>query len=349
LIERTPSDARETMIDGDSGLLHVGPVGNRPRWEPARGRLVWPNGAIARVFTAAEPDKVRGFQSDLLWCEELASWAAPETYEIARFGLRLGYAKALVTTTPKPIDQLKKILRQPGVAITKGRTLDNIGNLSPAIRLLVEQYAGTRLGRQELEAELLEDVEGALWKRDWIDARRVSAAPELARVVVAIDPAVTSEEGSDETGIIALGRGVDRRGYVLGDRSGRYSPDGWARRAVALLEELEADYIVAEANNGGEMVKHTLHVVDRSVRVKLVHASRGKLTRAEPCAAAYERGTVSHVGSFPALEDQLCEWEPGSGRSPDRLDALVWAWSELFPRVGFAMADALAAMEGARH
>lgn len=348
MIERTPSDARETMIDGDSGLLHVGPPGNRPRWEPARGRLVWPNGAMARVFTAAEPDKVRGYQSDLLWCEELASWAAPETYEIARFGLRLGYAKAIVTTTPKPIDQLKKILRQPGVVVTKGRTLDNIDNLSPAIRQLVEQYAGTRLGRQELDAELLDDVEGALWKRAWLDEHRVAVAPELSRVVVAIDPAVTAEEGSDETGIVAFGRGVDRRGYLLGDRSGRYTPEGWARRAIALLEEVEGDYIVAEANQGGELVRHTLHVVDRSVRVKLVHASRGKQVRAEPCAAAYEKGDVSHVGSLPELEDQLCSWEPGSGRSPDRLDALVWGWSELFPRQGFSMSDALAAMEGAR-
>lgn len=347
LIERTPKDARETMIDGDSGLLHVGPPGNRPRWEAQRGRLIWPNGSIARVFTAAEPNDVRGFQSDLVWGEEVAAWKAPETFDQALFGLRLGLARGIFTTTPKRSPLLRRIRTMPGVAITTGHTLENAANLSPAIRELSDQIGGTRLGRQELGGELLEDADGALWQREWIDRGRRAVAPELVRVVVAVDPAVTSTDGSDETGIVGFGKGADGRGYVLRDGSGRFSPERWARRALDMLEELDGDLIVAEGNNGGDLVAHTIRILEPRVRVKIVRASRGKERRAEPCAAAYEHGDVSHVGTMPELEDQLCSWEPGitRGWSPDRLDALVWAWSELFPsRAGFSASDAIRAM-----
>lgn len=245
-------------------------------------------------------------------------------------GLRLGeHPQVVATTTPKSVPIMRAIQDSPGVIVTRGRTLDNAGNLAPSFLTgLMARYEGTRLGRQELEGEDLDDNPDALWQREGLDACRLREAPELVRVVVAIDPAATSKDSSDETGIVVAGLGADGRGYVLADRSGRFKPDAWARRAVEAYHEYQADRIIAEGNQGGEMVEHVLGTVERGLPIRVVHATRGKVTRAEPIAALYEQGRVSHVGSLPQLEDQLCTWTPGAG-SPDRLDALVWALTEL--------------------
>ncbi len=294
-------------------------------------QLRWPNGAEAWGFSAEDPDALRGYEFDTAWCDELAAWRYPGAYDQLQFGLRVGSARQIVTTTPRPVPLVRLLLADPSTVVTHGRTLDNAANLDPAtMRYYLARYAGTRLGRQELDAELLGDVPGALWSRDALDALRVTAAPELVRIVVALDPAVTSDEDADETGIVVAGKGSDGQGYLLADLSGRFSPDGWARRAVEAYRSFGADRIVAEANNGGEMVEATLRTVDPSVPYRAVHASRGKRTRAEPVAALYEQGRVHHVGAYPALEDQLCAALPeGSGGPDDRLDALVWAFTEL--------------------
>ena len=293
--------------------------------------LRWPTGAEALGFSAEDPDGLRGYEFDTAWCDELAAWRYPEAYDQLQFGLRSGAARQIITTTPRPTPLIRSLLADPSTVVTRGRTLDNAAHLDPAtLRYYLARYGGTRLGRQELEAELLDDVPGALWSRDALDALRVSAAPELARVVVALDPATTSADDADETGIVVAGVGIDGQGYLLADLSGRYTPDGWARRAVAAYRTFQADRIVAEANQGGEMVEATLRTVDPSVPYRAVHASRGKRTRAEPIAALYEQGRVHHVGAYPALEDQLCAALPEGGAGPDdRLDALVWAFTEL--------------------
>jgi len=247
------------------------------------------------------------------------------------FGLRLGSdPRCVVTTTPRPTKQIKDLIADPTCRVTRGSTYENRANLAPAFfSQIVRRYEGTRLGRQELLAEILDDNPGALWRRPDIDDHKIATLPgELRRIVVAVDPAVTSSEDSDETGIIVAGVGHDGRGYVLDDMSLRGTPHQWGTQAVAAYSKYKADRLVAENNNGGEMVEHTVRTVDPNVSYKGVHASRGKVIRAEPIAALYEQGRVHHVGSFPELEDQLCQWEPGMA-SPDRLDALVWALSEL--------------------
>jgi len=294
-------------------------------------RLRWPNGAEAMGFSAEEPDSLRGYEFDTAWSDELAAWRYPEAFDQLQFGLRAPGARQIVTTTPRPVRLVRELLADPTTVVTRGRTLDNAANLDPAtIRYYLARYSGTRLGRQELDAELLDDVPGALWTRDRIDELRVREAPELGRIVVALDPAVSSTEDADETGIIVAAKGTDGQGYVLADLSGRYSPDGWARRAVEAYRFWGADKIVGEANQGGEMVEATIRTVDPAVSYRAVHASRGKRTRAEPVAALYEQGRVHHVGAFPTLEDQLCAALPDGGTGPDdRLDALVWAITEL--------------------
>jgi phage terminase large subunit-like protein len=239
--------------------------------------------------------------------------------------------QVVVSTTPKPLPLLKAISKAPSTVITRGKTYDNAANLDAStLKYLQDRYGGTTLGRQELDAEMLEDAEGALWNRAMIEEGRVTRAPDLRRVIVAIDPAGGSNRNNDETGIIVAGMGVDGHGYVLTDASGRYSPEGWARRAIACYMSHSADRIVAEQNFGGAMVEATIRAVSRVVPIRMVHASRGKAVRAEPVVALYEQRKIHHVGNFPALEDQLCTWEPNSGMpSPDRLDALVWAISEL--------------------
>jgi phage terminase large subunit-like protein len=294
-------------------------------------RLRWPNGAEALGFSAEDPDSLRGYEFDAAWCDELAAWRYPESYDQLQFGLRAPGARQVVTTTPRSVRVVRDLLADPSTVVTRGRTVDNAANLDTAtLRFLLARYGGTRLGRQELEAEVLDDVPGALWTRARIDELRLTAAPELSRIVVAVDPAVSSSEDADETGIIVAAKGADGQGYVLADLSCRASPDGWARRVVEALRSWGADRIVAEVNQGGDLVEATIRTVDPSAPYHPVHASRGKRTRAEPIAALYEQGRIHHVGSFPALEDQLCAALPDGGGGPDdRLDALVWAFSEL--------------------
>lgn len=330
LIAPTAADARDVMVEGESGLLAVCPPWAYPQYEPSKRRVTWPNGAIATLFSADEPERLRGPQHDRLWCDEIRAWRYPEAFDMAMLGLRLGDdPRCAVTTTPRVSPLVKRLLNDPTVEVTRGSTYENRANLAGAFfTQIAGQYEGTRLGRQELYAELLEDVPGALWKRDTIEAGRWHTAPDLIRVVVAIDPAVTAKEESDETGIVIAGMDGDGQGYVLGDESLRASPHVWASAAVKAYAAHHADRIIAEANNGGEMVEYTLRTVDENVPVKLVHASRGKQTRAEPVAALYEQGRVHHVGYFGDLEDQMCQWLPGES-SPDRMDALVWALTDL--------------------
>ena len=332
LVARTAADVRDVLVEGESGILAIHRDDERPVWKASQRRLEWPNGAIATTYSAEEPDQLRGPQSDAAWCDELAAWRYPETWDQLQFGLRLGDApRVIVTTTPRPTKLVRLLASAPDTHVTRGKTADNRKNLAPGVVADLERrYAGTRLGRQELDGEILDDSAGALWRWQWIDAARVTRAPDLRRVVVAIDPAASSHDESDETGIVVAGVGHDGRAYVLADASGRYRPEEWARTALALYREHKADCIVAEANNGGEMVAATLRVHDRGANVRTVHATRGKATRAEPVAALYEQARVSHVGALARLEDQLTTWDPATSRtSPDRLDALVWALTEV--------------------
>ena len=334
LIAPTAADAPDVMVEGESGLLAIAPNGDRPLFEPSKRRLTWSNGATATLFSSEEADRLRGPQHHLLWADELAAWKnVADVWAMAMFGLRLGRKpRAIVTTTPRPIKILREILAYPHTATTCGSTYDNRDNLAPSFfSQIVKRYEGTRLGRQELNAEILEDVQGALSTRDLLEEGRRSKAhlPPLRRIVVALDPAVSTGEDADETGIIVAGLGVDDHGYVLEDASGRFSPIERARRAVGLYRKWGADRIVAEANQGGEMVETTIRTVDANVSFRRVHASRGKITRAEPIAALAEQFRIHHVDAFPELEDQLCTYEAGSSRSPDRLDAMVWAFTEL--------------------
>jgi phage terminase large subunit-like protein len=299
---------------------------------------------MATIYNAVEPDQLRGPQHDAAWGDEVAKWKyMQETWDQLQFGLRLGTKpRQIVTTTPRPLPLIRKLMNDPTTAVTRGRTYDNAANLAGSfLKQVEERYAGTRLGRQELEGEVLEDIPGALWSRSNIDEHRIRRAPEqLHRVIVAIDPATSSEEHSDETGIVCVGLAKDadgyNRGYVLADRSVRGTPEEWAKAAVALYREFEADRIVAEKNQGGEMVEAVLRAVDRNVPVTLVSATRGKMVRAEPVSALYEQGRVHHVGTFADLEDQMCTFSQDYDRangSPDRMDALVWGLSFLFERM----------------
>ena len=338
LVAATAADARDVLVEGESGILAVAPPWCRPIYEPSKRRLTWPNGVIATTFSAEEPDRLRGPQHDAAVCDELASWSHPETWDMLQFGLRLGRKpRCLIATTPRPTKLLRELLAREGhdVVVTRGSSYDNKANLAPAFfAQIVKKYEGTRLGRQELNAELLEDTPGALWSQSLIDGTRISAAPELTRIVVAIDPAATSGEDADETGVVVVGQDKDGQGYVLADCSGRYTPIEWARIAISAYRTHHADRIVAERNNGGDMVEATLRMVDQNVPVTTVWASRGKVTRAEPISALYEQGRMHHVGTFPQLEDQMTNFtsdfdREAAGYSPDRLDAMVWAATEL--------------------
>jgi predicted phage terminase large subunit-like protein len=337
---RTSGDLRDIMVEGETGLLRTAPRHARPQYEPSKRRIVWPNGAVAALRSADEPEGFRGLQAEAVWADELAAWENPDAWDQLQLGLRLGpRPRQVVTTTPKPSALIKALLRDEGTVVTRGSTYDNRANLAPAFfRQIVTRYEGTRLGRQELHAEVLEDVEGALWTLAMIDATRRPPplihirgedVRDLNRIVVAIDPAVSAGEDSDETGIIVAGLGHDGRGYVLADRSTRAHPSDWARRAIAAFDEFGADRIVAEVNNGGELVETVIRTIRSTVPYRAVHASRGKRTRAEPIAALYEQGRVSHVEPLAALEDQMTSYTPESGNSPDRLDALVWALTDL--------------------
>ncbi|TWI89369.1 phage terminase large subunit-like protein [Roseibium hamelinense] len=337
LIGETYADVREVMVEGVSGLLAIHPKAQRPSWSPTRRRLEWPNGAVAQGFSSEDPEALRGPQFDLAWCDELAKWRyAEETFDMLQFGLRLGQKpRQLVTTTPRPVPLIKRLLGQPGTAVTHAPTRANAYNLAPGfLERIVARYAGTRLGRQELDGELIEDRPDALWSREGLEACRVDGAPEaLRRIVIAVDPPASSGAKSDACGIIAAGLGADGKAYILADRSRRRAkPADWAAVATGLWHGLSADCLIAEVNQGGEMVADVIAGADPSVPVKMVRATRGKFSRAEPVAMLYDQGRIHHAGRFPELEDEMADFGPKgltNGRSPDRLDALVWAVSDL--------------------
>lgn len=343
LVAPTYNDAREVMICGASGLLNIGAEAERPVYLPSRRRLEWPNGSIGQIFSAEDPDGLRGPQFDCAWVDEFCAWAYPEdTLLNLRMGLRLGDRPQLtITTTPKPLASLKILMAEPGVVVTRAATRDNAQNLSPAfIQSIYEIYGGTRLGRQELNGEILEDREGALWTRALIDNALVGVAPEdIHKTVVAIDPPATSGARADACGLIVAARvgfGARARVFILHDGTVQgLKPDKWAALAVDLWGAWDADYLLAEINQGGEMVKSMLDAIGAQAPVRTVYASKSKVARAEPVAALYEQGKVKHVGSFPALEDELCMMgahdgqKTGMRKSPDRADALVWAVTDL--------------------
>jgi phage terminase large subunit-like protein len=340
-VASTNSDIERVMVKGESGFLSVCWKGDKtyagkkmgfPEWSPTKRTLTWENGAQVQF---------RGPQFELAWCDETAAWNKDmDTWQMLQFCMRLGkHPRIMVTTTPKPTKLIRQILKDPKTIVTTGSTFDNSANLAKTYLTAVkEQYEGTRLGRQELYAEVLEEAQGALWTTAMLDDASVKheAVPDLSRIVVALDPAVTSNAESDMTGIVVAGIDINGVAYVLGDYTDRLSPQGWAAKAIQLYNHYQADRIVAEVNQGGDMVRTTIHGEDDSVSYKAVRASRGKYARAEPISALYERGLVKHVSNPPdgaslnELETQMRTWEPlGRIGSPDRLDALVWAITDL--------------------
>lgn len=342
LVGPTAGDARDVMVEGDSGILGVCPPWNMPKYESSKRRLTWKDGSIATLFSAEEAERLRGPQHHIAWADETAAWAdAVGTWDMLMFGMRLVRTRTLgpqicVTTTPKPRPPLRKIMEDQRTVVTTGSTYDNRANLAESFfEAVISNYEGTRLGRQEIEGELLLDIMGALWSANLIDMHRVKPdeVPRLIRVVVAIDPSVSEEEGAD-TGIIVAGLAENGHVYITDDQSLQGTPTEWARRAVATYMRHQADLIVAEVNNGGALVETVLKtaLADRGlVKYKAVHASRGKITRAEPVSALYERGRVHHVGMHKKLEDQMVAYSPAMAGKMlvDRMDALVWAVTEL--------------------
>lgn len=391
LVAPTAADVRKVMVEGESGILAISPPWNRPLFEPSKLQLTWPNGAIAQLFSAEEPERLRGPQCDTFWADELAAWKKlQETWDMLQFGFRLGRdPRGCITTTPKPLPIVKELIqddREKGgeTAVTRGSTVDNKANLTPKFfTQIVKKYEGTRLGRQELDAEILEDMPGALWARPAIDANRrpcntpfpavikpmdvvtgvremedigalkraaeailAAIGEDLVRLVVAVDPNVSNDEGSDEIGIVVTGKGMSGQGYTLADCSMKGSPSEWATTAIIAHDVFGADRIIGEANQGGNMVEHTLTTTAKFLKIEgkrdsdhvgvtLVHATRGKVTRAEPVSTLYEQNRISHVGSMKILEDQMCLFtmdfdRKSMGYSPDRVDALVWGHTHLF-------------------
>lgn len=367
LIAPTAADVRDVMVEGESGLLavcrefdrdYLGNLMGRPIYEPSKRRVTWENGAMVTLYSADEPERLRGPQHSFLWMDELAAWRYMDTFDQAMFGLRLGKSpKVFISTTPKPKPLIKKLVARAldptdrEVVMTTGSSERNSANLAPGvIEELRNMYSGTSLARQELDGVLLEEIDGALWSRKIIDSHRYDVMPTLldpdfyfTRIVVGVDPATTDKEGSDETGIVVAGLGSDKHAYVLADYSGKYSPQAWGEKVSFAFSQWQADMVVAEVNQGGDMVKHILNAINPNMTVHTVHASRGKMARAEPVAQKYEQGKVHHVGRpvinadglkkeghLDNLEDQMCTWERLSATySPDRIDALVWALTEL--------------------
>lgn len=341
----TFGDLRRVAFDGVSGILRFLPEGclldgRGKGYNSSNAEINLYNGSKILGFSATEPDRLRGPQFHRAWCDELCAWFYPETFDQLMFGLRLGdNPQCVITTTPKPSPLIHGLLKREDIIVTRGSTFENADNLAPqALQTLKEKYEDTRLGRQELYAEVLDDIEGALWSFEQLEACRVNKQmlPELKNIVVSIDPSVTSNKNSDETGIITVGKGEDNKYYVLDDSSGRFTPDKWARVAVENFYKFNANKIVAETNNGGDLVHRILKTVDETVPYKSVHATRGKLLRAEPISALYEQGKVYHVGAFLNLEDQMCTYTGLNQKSPDRLDALVWGLTELSKSSGIA-------------
>ena len=336
LVARTLPEAQSIMIEGESGILNISPHWNQPTYEPSKRKITWPNGAHALVFSSHEPDQLRGPQFDAAWCDELASWEyAQETWDNLSFALRLGrHPRSVVTTTPKPIELIRSLPNRPGVHVTRGSTFDNKDNLAPSFfNGIIDQYDGTRLGQQEIHAELMDEDEDALWKREWIEKARLGSHPPISRIVVAVDPALSTKPTSSETGIVVVGADMRRQhAYVLADESARLTPNSWALRVIHLYDKFGATMIVVEDNAGGQMAESTIqNAVERTLPIKRVRARQGKYVRAEPVAALYEQGRVHHVGRFPDLEDQMCTWtaDLGPSHSPDRADALVHAVTQL--------------------
>jgi len=340
LVGETLGDVREVMIDGPAGIRSLARA-DRPRFEATRRRLVWANGAVAHMFSSEDPDSLRGPQFMAAWCDEAAKWKNAEaTFDMLQFGLRLGEnPRQIVTTTPKPTPLMRRLIGDPQTVVRHMRTDDNAEHLAASFLDHVRQrYGDTRLGRQELDGELIEDREDALWSRTLLEQCFVEERPVMRRIVVAVDPPVSSHKSSDACGIVAAGLDDAGRVVVLADESHNAAkPLDWANRAVGLFHRLQADCLLAEVNQGGEMVTTIIRSVDPTVPVKPVRAHRGKWVRAEPVAACYQQGRVLHAGRFPQLEDEMCDFGPNglsANRSPDRLDALVWAVSELMPQWG---------------
>lgn len=336
LIGESEHDVREVMIEGPSGVLAAHGRHQRPVWVSSRRRLEWDNGAVAYAFSAEDPESLRGPQFDCAWADELAKWRyADAAFDMLQFGLRLGdNPRQLITTTPRPMALIKRLMADPSTAVTRAPTRNNAYCLSPAfLKNVMARYAGTRLGRQELEGEIIEDRADALWSRAMLEAGRVRDAPSLNRIVVGVDPPASSGKRADACGIVAAGINGEGAVFVIADETvSGATPAVWAAKAVALYRRIEADALVVEVNQGGEMVKSVIHEVDAGVPVTAVRAMRSKWLRAQPVATLYEQGRVHHAGAFAALEDEMCDFGVNglsSGRSPDRVDALVWAISSL--------------------
>lgn len=343
VVTPTFGDLKRVAFGGVSGIMKWIPEaclfkGRGQGYSSTAQEIRLYNGSLIQGFAASEPERLRGPQFHRAWCDEIAAWFYPEAFDQLMFGLRLGEnPQCVITTTPKPNEITRSLIKRTGTVITRGSTFDNAANLAPAaLQQLKEKYEGTRLGRQELYAEVLDDITGALWSYSMIEKNRVRQddQPEFTRIVVALDPAVTNTEDSDETGIVVAGKGHDGQFYVLEDATLKASPDQWMQRAIDLFHKWKADRIIAEVNNGGDLVERVLRTKDRTVPYSAVRASRGKMVRAEPIAALYEQDKVHHVGEFKELEDQLMSYTPTSKKSPDRLDALVWALTELSTRSG---------------
>jgi len=337
LVARTAADYRDVMVEGESGLLAVCPPWDKPTWNPSRRLVTFPNGSLATCYSGDRPDQLRGPQHQFAWCDEIAAWRyGQDCWDNLLLGLRLGTApKVCVTTTPRPIPIIRDLVSDSSTIVSRGSTYDNIANLADTFRkTVVAKYEGTRLGRQELDGAILDDVAGAMWTHSMIESHRTRESldairKKMRRVVVAVDPAISAHEKSDETGILVCGIDESGAGYVLEDRTLKGSPLEWASAAVSAYNDWGADRIIAETNQGGLMVEHTIRTVSSGVSYKGVHARKGKRLRAEPVAALYEQGRVHHVGVLPALEDQMTSWTPADSDSPDRLDALVYALTEL--------------------
>ena len=336
LVARSLPEALSIMVHGESGIINISPPWDKPTYEPSKRKLTWPSGAHALVFSSHEPDQLRGPQFDAAWCDELASWEHPaETWDNLSFALRLGRRpRSVVTTTPKPVELVRSLPNISGTYVTRGTTFDNKDNLAPSFfDGIIDRYDGTRIGQQEIYAEITDEDEDALWKREWIEKARLGSYPPIARIVVSIDPAMSTRPTSSETGIVVVGADMRRdHAYILADESGRLTPNNMALRVAHLFDKFNATQIVVEANAGGNHVETTLrNAIERTLPIKSIRARHGKQIRAEPVAALYEQGRVHHVGRFPDLEDQMCTWTPdvSPSHSPDRADALVHAVTDL--------------------
>jgi len=332
IVAPTFADARDTCAEGVSGVVQIlREYGTLQDYNRSIGEIVLTNKSRIKLYSGEEPNRLRGPQFHGGWFDELASFKYADAWDQYQFGLRLGdKPQTVVTTTPRPVKLIKELVAREGIEIVRGSTFDNAANLAEtALAEMRLRYEGTRLGRQELYGEIVDDVDGALWTHALIDQERVTEYPPLMRVVVAIDPAVTSGDQSDETGIVVAGMTSDGHYYVLKDLTLRTSPERWARVAVQAFHDYKADRVIGETNNGGDMIELLLRQVDPSVPYKKVTATRGKLVRAEPVAALYEQRRAHHVGLLPELEDQMCNYTPDSNTSPDRMDAMVWAMHEL--------------------